>query len=105
MATFTRSDDLRAAEFVDAGLSGARFIRAHLSGVVMRGVPASHADIAAPWLWGGESVLRVTGVDVPLFVAAELTRRFPGRAERRAADPDGLRAAWAALERIWAATL
>jgi hypothetical protein len=39
------------------------------------------------------------------FVEAELNRRFPGRADRRAADPDGLRAAWAALERTWSATL
>ena len=39
------------------------------------------------------------------FVDAELNRRFPGRADRRAGDPDGLRAAWAALQRTWAATL
>jgi len=39
------------------------------------------------------------------FVEAELNRRFPGRAGRRAGDPDGLRAAWAALERTWAGTL
>ncbi len=39
------------------------------------------------------------------FVDAELNRRFPGRADRRAEDPEGLRAAWAALERTWAATL
>jgi hypothetical protein len=39
------------------------------------------------------------------FVEAELNRRFPGRADRRAGDPDGLRAAWAALERSWSATL
>ena len=51
------------------------------------------------------SFLRVNGVDVVPFVEAELNRRFPGRAERRAGDPDGLRAAWAALERTWAATL
>jgi hypothetical protein len=44
-------------------------------------------------------------VDVIPFVEAELNRRFPGRAARRAADPDGLRAAWAALERTWSATL
>ena len=49
--------------------------------------------------------MRVNGVDVIPFVEAELNRRFPGRADRRAADPDGLRAAWAALERTWAATL
>ena len=41
---------------------------------------------------------------VPL-VEAELDRRFPGRAERRAGDPDGLRTAWTTLERTWAATL
>ncbi|GAA5016990.1 DinB family protein [Actinopolymorpha pittospori] len=104
MATFTRSDDLRGAEFVDADLSGTRFIGADLSGVVMRGVEVQRADIDAPWLVHGE-FLHVNGVDVIPFVEAELNRRFPGRADRRAADPDGLRAAWAALERTWAATL
>jgi hypothetical protein len=48
---------------------------------------------------------RVNGVDVIPLVDAELNRRFPGRADRRAEDPDGLRAAWASLERTWAATL
>ena len=50
-------------------------------------------------------MLLINGVDVVPFVEAELNRRFPGRADRRAADPDGLRSAWAALERTWAATL
>jgi DinB family protein len=75
-----------------------------LSGVVMRGVQVEAVDIDAPWLLGGGS-LCVNGVDVIGFVEAELNRRFPGRAERRAEDPQGLRAAWAALERTWAATL
>jgi hypothetical protein len=105
MATFTRSDDLQGAEFVDADLRGARFVGADLSGVVMRGVDVQRADIDAPWLFDGESFLRVNGVDVIPLVEAELNRRFPGRARRRAGDPDGLRAAWAALERTWAATL
>ena len=105
MATFTRSDDLRGAEFVGADLRGARFVGADLSGVVMRGVDVARADIDAPWLSDGESFLRVNDVDVIPLVEAELNRRFPGRADRRAADPDGLRAAWAALERTWAATL
>ena len=61
-------------------------------------------DIDAPWLPHGE-FLRVNGVDVIPFVEAELNRRFRGRADRRAGDPDGLRAAWAALERTWASTL
>jgi hypothetical protein len=44
-------------------------------------------------------------VDVIPFVEAELNRRFPGRADRRAEDPAGLRAAWSALEGAWSATL
>jgi hypothetical protein len=105
MATFTSSDDLQGAEFVDANLRGARFRRTDLSGVVMRAVDARGADIDAPFLFKGESSLRVNGVDVVPLIEAELNRRFPGRAARRATDPDGLRAAWAALERTWAATL
>ena len=105
MATFTGSDDLQGAEFVDANLRGARFVRADLSGVVMRAVDVRGADIDAPWLFRGESLLRVNGVDVIPLVEAELNRRFPGRAAQRASTPDDLRAAWAALERTWAGTL
>lgn len=105
MATFTGSDDLRGAEFVNVSLRGARFVAADLSGVVMRAVDLQGADLDAPWLLDGESTLHVNGVDVVPLVEAELNRRFPGRAQRRAADPDGLRAAWAALEHSWAATL
>ena len=37
------------------------------------------------------------------LVEAELTRREPARGLRRATDPAGLRAAWAAVEQAWAA--
>lgn len=105
MTSFARSSDLRGAEFVGADLRGARFVEADLSGVVMRGVQVEGADIDAPFLFHGKSSLHVNGVDVVPLVEAELNRRFPGRASRRAADPDGLRAAWAALEHNWAGTL
>ncbi len=105
MTTFTQSDQLQGAEFVDADLRGARFVRADLSGVVMRGVDVQDAEIEAPWLSGGGSSLRINGVDVVPLVEAELNRRYPGRGDRRAGDPAGLRAAWATLERTWAATL
>ena len=105
MARFTESDDLQGAEFVEANLRGARFVGADLCGVVMRGVDVQAADIDGPWLAEAGGSLRVNGVDVIPYVEAELDRRFPGRADRRAKDPDGLRAAWAALERTWAGTL
>jgi len=105
VATFNRSDDLREALFVGVDLGGARFVKADLSGVVMRGVHMQRAEIDSPWLFDADNALLVNGVDVLPLVEAELNRRFPGRAQRRAADPDGLRAAWARIEHTWAATL
>ncbi|KAA1419276.1 DinB family protein [Nocardioides humilatus] len=104
MTTFRSSDDLRGAEFLDADLTGARFVGSDLSGAVMRGVVVDGAEIDAPWLSEGAFLL-VNGIDVLPFVEAELDRQFPGRADRKAADPVGLRAAWAALERAWGAAV
>ncbi len=105
MARFGRSDDLQGAEFEHANLHGARFVGCDLSRVVMRAVDVGGADIDAPWLLDGDGVLRVNGVDVVPFVEAELNRRFPGRAQRYAQDPETLRVAWAALEASWAGAL
>ncbi|PGH46536.1 DinB superfamily protein [Micromonospora sp. WMMA1996] len=69
----------------------------------MRGVDVRGLDIDAPWLADG--ALLVNGVDVVPLVEAELNRRFPGRELKNATDLDGLRAAWAALERAWAAAV
>ncbi|RLP94100.1 DinB family protein [Micromonospora sp. CV4] len=89
--------------FVDRNLRGARFTRSTLAGAVMRGVDVAGLDIDAPWLADG--ALLVNGVDVVPLVEAELNRRFPGRDLRHATDPADLRAAWAALERAWAAAV
>src|SRR5690606_34008698 len=62
------------------------------------------AEVDSPWLLEGGSLV-VNGVDVVPLVDAELDRRFPGRSLRTATDPAGLREAWAAVERTWAATL
>ncbi|WP_421732460.1 DinB family protein [Cellulomonas sp.] len=105
MATFTGSDDLQGAQFRGADLRGARFVGSDLGGVVMRGVDVAGADIDAPWLLETGGVLLVNGVNVVPFVEAELNRRFPGRADQRAGDPEGLRAAWEVLQRTWATTL
>jgi hypothetical protein len=101
----TPAEDLHGVTLVDRDLSGARFVRCDLSGVVMRGVDVQGTDIDAPWLSEDGGSLLVNGVEVAPLVEAELNRRFPGRDRRRAADPDGLRAAWGALERTWEATL
>ena len=82
------------AEFVDANLRGARFVRADLSGAVMRAVDVQGMDIDAPWLLDGSSTLLVNGVDVAPLVEAELNARFPGRSLRRADSPAALREAW-----------
>ncbi|MFI7213269.1 DinB family protein [Micromonospora maritima] len=89
--------------FEDRDLRGARFTRSTLAGAVMRGVDVRGLDIDAPWLADG--ALLVNGVDVVPLVEAELNRRFPGRELKNATDPDGLRAAWAALETAWAAAV
>jgi hypothetical protein len=97
-------DRTGAREFVDTDLSGARFRRSDLSGSSLRAVHVDGMEIEAPWLLEGGTLV-VNGVDVVPFVDAELDRRFPGRELRRAEDPDGLRAAWAALEVAWDAAL
>lgn len=92
-------------EFEDRNLAGSRFVRCDLSGSVLRGVVADGMEIDSPWLLEGDGSLVVNGVDVTGFVDAELDRRFPGRALRAAEGPDGLRAAWSAVQAAWAATI
>lgn len=87
--------------FVDEDLRGARFIGCDLRGAVMRGADLAGAELDSPWLLDGESTLLVNGVDVAPYVDAELNRRFPGREQRRAGSPAGLRAAWAGVEQAW----
>jgi hypothetical protein len=91
-------------EFVDRNLRGARFVESDLSDVVVRGCEISGMEIDAPWLTEGKP-LTINGVDVVAYVEGELARRFPGRELRGAVSPDGLREAWAAAERAWAAAL
>jgi DinB superfamily/Pentapeptide repeats (8 copies) len=104
MTSFSRDDNLRDAVFTGVDLRGARFVESDLSEVVLRGVEVAGMDIDAPWLVHGGRLL-VNGVDVIAFVESTLNKRFPGREQRRADDPDGLRAAWAALEVAWASAL
>ena len=70
----------------------------------MRGVEIAGMDIDAPWLTEGTG-LRVNGVDVTAFVELELDRRFPGRSQRRAESPEGLREAWTTVDLAWHAAI
>jgi len=98
-------ESLRGRTFKSRTLRGSRFMGCDLGDVVVRGSDVSGMEIDSPWLLEGGSSLLVNGVDVVPLVDADLNRRFPGRELRGAEDLDGLRAAWAALERTWAATL
>lgn len=86
-------------ELTDQDLAGARFVRCRMTDVVIRGSEVTGMEIDDPHLHRG--TLLVNGVDVVPFVERELARRFPGRELRTATTPDGLRAAWAAVEDAW----
>ncbi len=101
----SQPESLRGRTFKSRTLRESRFIGCDLSDIVVRGSDVSGMEIDSPWLLEGGSSLLVNGVDVVPLVDAELNRRFPGRELREAEDPDGLRAAWAALEQTWMATL
>ena len=90
-------------EFIDQDLTGARFARCLLPGAVIRGSDVTAMEIDDPHLHEGS--LWVNGVDVVPLVETELNRRFPGRELKFATTPDGLRAAWEAVENAWAEVL
>ncbi|MCV7576417.1 DinB family protein [Micrococcus luteus] len=101
MSAVPDSLKLEGARFAGRSLRGARFIDSDLSHVRARGVLLDGADFDSPWLLDGEGSLVVNGVDVAPLVEVELNRRFPGRAQRRAEDAEGLRGAWGAVEASW----
>lgn len=96
---------LRGRTFRDRSLRGSRFVGCDFGDVVVRGSEVAGMELESPWLLEGDRWLLVNGVNVVPLVDAELNRRFPGRELRGAEDPQGLVAAWAALERTWRATL
>src|SRR5689334_7199724 len=81
-------------------LTGARIRGATFNGSRLRGVELVDVEIS-----GELRNVIVNGVDVAPLVDAELNRRMPDRARMRPDDPDGFRAAWAILERLWEGTV
>ncbi len=101
----SQPESLSGTTFRNRSLRGTRFISCDLSGVVVRGSDVAGMEIDSPWLLKEGGRLLINGVDIVPIVDAELNRRFPGRESRMAADPGGLRSAWASLEATWATTL
>jgi DinB superfamily len=87
-------------ELDGADLSGRVLHGMVLSGTKLLGVLMNGATID-----GVITGLTVNGVEVAPLVDAELDRLHPERARLRATDPAGMRAAWAGLAAMWAATL
>ncbi len=107
MSEHTRES--RGAQFTEEDLTGARFRKVHLNDAQFRmvdlsGVSMRDVDLSGAAIEGEIDGLRINGVEVAPLIEAELTRRNPGRVWRSATDPDGLRAAWDALEQSWATT-
>lgn len=94
-------EQLHHRSFTNRTLRASRFANCDFGEVVIRGSYLAGMELDSPWLLEGGNVLVVNGVDVVGFVDAELDRRFPGRELRRAADPEGLREAWDAVEGAW----
>ncbi len=91
--------DLKEAVFWGADLSGAMFRDVNLTGV----------RISHSWLVDFEvdalvDRMVINGVDVTDYVN-ERDEWYPLRAMIRPPDPEGMRAAWAALEAEWAKTI
>ncbi|GAA4219465.1 DinB family protein [Actinocatenispora rupis] len=98
-ARFERAT-LADAEFRACDLTGARFRGVAMSGVVMHGVELGNVEIN-----GELENVTINGVDVGPLIEAELDRRYPERAAMRPTTPDGFRAAWDVVERLWDGTV
>ena len=102
MATeYARTDQFRGARLHLCDLAGLEVRDCEVSGLKI--VDCYGRDVS---LGGDFERLVVNDVDVTAYVEAELDRRHPvRRLARDATTPDDYRAAWDAVEAMWAATL
>jgi hypothetical protein len=96
-------------EEFEGDLAGAVFWGADLSGARFRDVNLTDAKISHAWLVNVDidalvDKVVINGVDVTAYVN-ERDPWYPLRAMLRPVDPEGMRAAWAALEEEWAKTV
>jgi hypothetical protein len=100
-AEYDDSDSFRGASFTQADLTGAKFRDCDLRQVKI--VDSWLVDVNVSGLVGN---FVVNDVDVTAFVAAELDRRHPERAQLRdMKTADDYRAMWDTIERLWSATV
>jgi hypothetical protein len=95
-------------EEFEGDLAGAVFWGADLRGARFRDVNLTDAKISHAWLVNVDidaliDRVVINGVDVTAYVN-ERDPWYPLRAMLRPSDPQGMRAAWAALEDAWAKT-
>jgi hypothetical protein len=96
-------------EEFEGDLAGAVFWGADLSGARFRDVNLTDVKISHAWLVNVDidaliDKVVINGVDVTAYVN-ERDPWHPLRAMLRPSDPDGMRAAWGALQDAWATTI
>jgi hypothetical protein len=100
-AEYAETDQFRGARIHLCDLAGLEIRDCEVTGLKI--VDCYGGDV---YLGGDFARLLVNDVDVTAYVDAELDRRHPARVlARDAASPDDYRAAWDAIETLWAATL
>jgi hypothetical protein len=105
-----REQDLTGARFDRVDLRDATITASDLRGLRIRGSALHRSRLIGVELVDVEITgelrnVTVNGVDIAPLVDAELDRRMPDRVKMRPTDPDGFRAAWDILERLWAETV
>jgi len=98
------AEEFEGRDLSDSVFWGVELRRATFRDVDLSGASISHALLHDVDIDAKIDRLVVNGVDVTDYVN-ERDRWYPLRAMVRPADPEGARAAWAALERTWAATI
>jgi hypothetical protein len=96
-------------EEFEGDLTGSVFWGADLSGATFRDVNLTDVKISHAWIVNADidalvDNLVINGVDVTAYVN-ERDEWYPLRGMLRPSDPEGMRAAWAALEAEWATTI
>jgi len=100
-AEYAQTDRFRGARIRLCDLAGLEIRDCEVSGLKI--VDCYRRDV---YLGGDFERLVVNDVDVTMYVEGELDRQHPARVlARDATSPDGYRAAWDAIETLWAATL